>query len=276
MPESLNSRIADEVAEYQVKGRNESAAFLAWFLVNFLRVDPEEARDSVCDSQNDKGIDGILVDDQTGEIMLFQAKYKTDDRKSQGDNDLRNFAGAASWFRTPETVDSLIASTASEELKSLIQRCEVRKRLSEGYMVRLVFLSSLPFDSNAKEYISMQARSDTPLSAWDSHAINEGFIRFSKPEKIMATHYFDVVPGGYFVQKISDTTEIAMLPLKTRQVADLQGIADRSLFARNVRFGVGKTRVNRDIKSTIMQREEHRNFCFIIMELPSYVMTFGF
>jgi hypothetical protein len=260
MSKSLNPDIAQEVLEYKVQGRNESAAFLAWFLVNFFRVDPDQARDSVCDSINDKGIDGILVDDQTGEIILFQAKYKANDGKTQGDNDLRNFVGASNWFRTPETICSLIASTASEELKSLIKRWEVQKRLSEGYMVRLVFLSSLPFDNNAKEYINIQTGLEVPLSAWDSETINVGFARFSKPEKIVGTYDFNLLPGGYFVQEISDTIEIIVLPLKAIEVASLQGIEDKSLFARNVRFGLGSTRVNRDIKATILQPEDHRNF----------------
>lgn len=260
MPTALDPEIVDEVREYQVEGRTEGAAFLAWFMVNFFRIDPEEARDSVCDSINDKGIDGILVDDQTGEVVLFQAKYKTDEERSQGDNDLRNFAGASRWFDTPETVDSLVESTASEELKSLIRRCEVQKRLSEGYGVRLVFLSSLPFDSNAEDYIRMQEVLAIPLSAWDCEAINEGFSRFTKSEKIIATHEFDIVPGGYFRQRVSDTIEVVVLPLRAMQVAALQGIEDRSLFARNVRFGIGRTRVNRDIEATISQPEEHSNF----------------
>lgn len=75
MPQQLDPRVRSEVKEYHIQGRSESAAFLAWFLFKFFRVDTEQASDAVCDSQNDKGIDGILVDDQTAEILLFQAKF---------------------------------------------------------------------------------------------------------------------------------------------------------------------------------------------------------
>jgi hypothetical protein len=252
--------VRSEVKEYHIQGRSESAAFLAWFLFKFFRVDTEQASDAVCYSQNDKGIDGILVDDQTAEILLFQAKFADDGDRTQGDNDLRNFAGAAKWLRTPETVEALVQSTASAELKSLVIRSEVSKRLAEGYMVRLVFITSLPFDTNAAEYITMHADSESPLSGYDSEAINAGYVRLSMPEKIVAQHDFDLPEGGHFLQEISAATQVLVVPLKATQVADLKGIADRSLFTRNVRFGLGKTRVNRDIRSTILQREEHKNF----------------
>jgi len=149
----LSQEIVDEVEQFRIAGRNDSAAFLAWFLANLFRVEEEDARDAVCDHTNDKGIDGVLVDEQTSEIILFQAKFRLARNKTQGDNDLRNFVGAAKWFQSKSSVNSLLTdSTATDDLKSLVKRLEILK-LIDQYSVRLVFISSLPFDANAKEFI---------------------------------------------------------------------------------------------------------------------------
>lgn len=248
----------DEVEQFRIKGRTDSAAFLTWFLANLFRVDEDDAPDAVCDSVNDKGIDGILVDEQTTEIILFQAKFKRGKDKTQGDNDLRNFAGAAKWFQSSSAVQSLINSTASEELKSLVMRLEIPKRLDEGFSVRLVFISSLPFDDNAKDFIRMH--NDPSLVAWDADQINSRYVRFARAEKILGHYVFDLPRRGYVLKNISGKIDVMVVPLKAVQLAQLEGIADRSLFARNVRFGLGNTRINRDIRNTILDENEHQNF----------------
>jgi hypothetical protein len=257
---AISQAIVDEVEQFRIKGRTDSAAFLAWFLANLFRVEEEDARDAVCDSLNDKGIDGILVDEQTTEIILFQAKFKLGKNKTQGDNDLRNFAGAARWFQSSSAVQSLIDSTASEELKSLVRRLEIPKKLVEGFSVRLVFISSLPFDANAKDFIRMYNDPSNPLVAWDLNQLNSRYARFARAEKILGHYVFDLPKRGYVLKNISGKIDVMVVPLKAVQLAQLEGIADRSLFARNVRFGLGNTRINRDIKNTILDENEHQNF----------------
>ena len=83
-------RMREEIAEFS-KVRDESAAFLIWFLKNFFRLEEQDAVDSVCDHKNDKGIDGIYVDDEEEVIYLFQSKFSPNDDQDQGDNDIRNF-----------------------------------------------------------------------------------------------------------------------------------------------------------------------------------------
>ena len=68
------NRMREEVSEFSV-GRSESVAFLIWFLENFFRLETQDAIDSVCDQTNDKGIDGIYVDDEEEIVYLFQSKF---------------------------------------------------------------------------------------------------------------------------------------------------------------------------------------------------------
>ncbi|GAI49152.1 unnamed protein product, partial [marine sediment metagenome] len=48
--------------------------------------------------------------------------------------------------------------------------------------------------------------------------------------------------------------------IKAKELVRLEGIQDRTLFLKNVRYGVGNTRVNKSIKSTILNNDEHANF----------------
>jgi hypothetical protein len=114
--DAFYQQMREEVADYHV-GRGESAAFLIWFLENFFRLERQDAIDSVCDQTNDKGIDGIYVDDDDEIIYLFQSKYSPNDGQDQGDNDIRNFIGARNWFENEEAINALLSSTASKDLK---------------------------------------------------------------------------------------------------------------------------------------------------------------
>jgi hypothetical protein len=56
---------------FKANGLSESNSFLAWFLENVYRPDEVTAHDCICDSPNDKGVDGIFVDDANEEIHII-------------------------------------------------------------------------------------------------------------------------------------------------------------------------------------------------------------
>src|SRR5215212_1165992 len=82
-----------------MKGRTEARAFLAWFLENYYRLEETEAADSICDGRHDKGVDGIYVNDQIGQIDVFQGSV-AQGKKTLGDTALKEFAGSLSQFKT--------------------------------------------------------------------------------------------------------------------------------------------------------------------------------
>ncbi len=55
--------LLDLFRQYLDPNRSESASFLIWYLENYYRLDSLEATDAVCDQPNDKGVDGIFVND---------------------------------------------------------------------------------------------------------------------------------------------------------------------------------------------------------------------
>lgn len=247
-----------EVQKYYCPGRLESASFLMWYLRNFFRLEEEDAIASVCDSQNDKGIDGIYVDDDEEEVHLFQSKFSPEYAKNQGDNDLRNFVGAKQWFTGAESVESLLKSTASEELKQLVIATNVFEHISSDYTVFSHFVTNKIFDHNAKEFL------DVSKSELIGHDLLNIFDEYTyMADKITSTGVtkLKLKNGTKIDYDLSDGPKARVYAIPVTELMTLNGIQDRSLFYRNVRYGLGKnTRVNKDIKATIRNPRQHDRF----------------
>ena len=84
------SELLKFVEPYLGGPRTESRAFLAWFLENVYRLEPTEAEDCVCDGSDDKGVDGIYVDQQNNRVDIFQAKTSQLSSRTIGDTTLKD------------------------------------------------------------------------------------------------------------------------------------------------------------------------------------------
>jgi len=247
------NRIREDIVEFSV-GRNESAAFLIWFLENFFRLETQDAIDSVCDQINDKGIDGIYVDDEEEIVYLFQSKFSPNNNQNQGDNDIRNFIGARQWFENEESVNSLLSSTASKGLKSLVKRSKILEKTQ--YRLVSVFVTNKSFNSHAKEYVDVTE----DLETYDCNDLFNKFTYFVDEENTFPPKELLVTNHSKIEYNLPDGTISRVYSIKAKELIKLEGIQDRTLFCKNVRYGVGKTRVNKSIKNTIDKADEHNNF----------------
>lgn len=251
--ETFCRRMRQEVAEH-ANGRGDSAAFLIWFLENYFRLETDEAIGDVCDHTNDKGIDGIYVDDEDDVIYIFQSKFSPSDSQNQGDTDIRNFVGSRQWFETEQAVQNLLNSTASRELKSLVQEAKIPEKI--GYKKISVFVTNKRFNNHAKEYIEVTQN----LEAYDSQHLFDKYTYFADEEIDFPSVDLFVTNHTKIDYDLPDGTQTRVYSIKAKELLKLQGIQDRTLFYKNVRYGVGKTRVNKDIKRTIEHTVVHKNF----------------
>jgi len=252
--EQFYSRMRREVTGYSNPTREDTSAFLIWFLINYFRMEPQDAIDSVCDHTNDKGIDGIVVDDEEETIYLFQSKFSPTDTQSQGDNDLRNFIGARSWFQSEETVQNLVDSTAHHELKSLVQRTNIKEKTD--FSLTSVFVTNKHFNIHANEYIPTIAE----LEAYDAGKLFNGYTYFADEEIITPPIDLFLTNQTKIDYELEDGTTAKVYAIRAKELVKLKGIDDRTLFYKNVRYGVGNTRVNKSIRKTILAAAQHRMF----------------
>jgi AIPR protein len=249
-----------EAAPHQTGDRTPSAAQLAWFLHAVWRLDLADVDDAICDGGGDKGVDGMVVNDDLNEIAIFQSKHRKSATAGQGDKDLRNLVGAAAYFQTPDTVDGLLASKPNAELRNLIGRLNIRERVADGATVtRLVFVTNGTLDDAGADYIRALEGQQPELEVWDQPRLSAVAARTKAPDLRPDEVKFTAVAAPSRTDLKGDTTmAIALVP--AAQLVSLNGIDDLTLFDRNVRLSEGRTRVNRELAATIKDSHEHALF----------------
>lgn len=242
-------------AHHRLPGRNDSAAFLIWYLENYYRLDTVEAIDSVCDQRGDRGIDGIYVNDAEGTIDVFQSALSQKPGRTVGDTAPKEFYGSIQQLETAESAQALMDSSAHLELGKLMKRLDVVAKLPK-YDVRGVYLSNVDLDTNGQEYL----RNRPEIVFVGKTVLTETFISDARSAAIPETAAFDVSGFGVADYQLDAETKALIAPVRATELTRLRGIEDQSLFAHNVRGPIGNTAVNKDIAASIRKPERHRLF----------------
>jgi hypothetical protein len=244
-----------------VKGKTESITFLNWFLENIYRLDSVAADDAICDSQNDKGIDGIYVDTNNEEIHFLQSKIRQKDSGTIGDVSPKTFVASVQQFDTGEKVEAILAGDADAGLKKLLQRLEIPDLVAKGYKPVAVYVSNESADAATSAYAAIEPS----LKIYDRNVIAANFIDADQSVGVKGSFSFDV---SYVTPlRMTIPTEgqgngatVIVFPALARELVALGGIADTSLFTKNVRYDLGNTPVNKSIRGSIENKADHRNF----------------
>jgi hypothetical protein len=125
--------------------RSESASFLIWYLENYYRFDPQESVDSVCDQSGDKGVDGIVVNDNDQTITILQSRISQSKDTTIGDASLRTFAGTLTQFASQATIEQLIKTAGKAQVGPLAKRLELVSKIAT-YELRGEFLSNVDIE----------------------------------------------------------------------------------------------------------------------------------
>ncbi|RKQ83553.1 AIPR protein [Mycolicibacterium mucogenicum 261Sha1.1M5] len=240
-------------------GIGESASFLVWFLENVYRLDETDARDTVCDHSNDKGIDGIYVDHNNEEIHFLQAKIRQNNTGKIGDVGPKNLMGSVAQFDTADNVKTILAGNADDELKRLITRIQLAEMVEAGYRLVGVYVTNESHNADSKGYDAV-----TPnLTIFDREEIATRMIEVDTAEGKKGTFTFDtsyVDPLEMKVGAGQDDPTMFVFPARAIQLVHMDGIADGSLFRENVRYGLGNTSVNKAIRGAIASKPGHASF----------------
>ncbi|AZZ55033.1 AIPR family protein [Rathayibacter iranicus] len=242
----------------QETGLDESAAFLYWFLINVYRLDETDARDSIFDKTNDKGIDAIYVDQAEQAIHFLQAKIRQKDNGTVGDVGPKTLVSSMHQFATAEKVDAIIAGNAAQELKQLLSRVGVRDLVEAGYTLRAIYVTNELNDADSTAY----ERLTDEIEVFDRGAIADHVIDVTptagKEEFTFDTSYANILQlsaGG-----VDSKSEMYVFPATALQLVHMDGISDGSLFEENVRRTLGNTAVNKSIRASIADKSTHPNF----------------
>lgn len=235
--------------------RSESASFLIWYLEHYYRLDTLEAIDSVCDQRGDKGVDGIFVNDNNQTITIFQSRISQRNDRTIGDQPLRELVGTMAQFQSPEAIQELISTANKAQVAQLATRLGLVEKV-RTHEVRGEFVSNIDIDANGQAFLNtvpdLTFVGKTPLTST--------YISDSREIPVQPAVTFDI-HGLTAAEYIVDAGMKAIIvPVKAVELVAMNGIADQSIFAYNVRGPLGRTQVNRDIAESIGDRAIHKMF----------------
>lgn len=237
-------------------GHSESRAFLAWFLKHIYRLDDNHADDAVCDGPDDKGVDGIYIDEETETIVVFQSKLVQSANKTLGDVALKEFVGTLSQLKDTDEIRDMADSTENVELRGLLTSSEVADKVENGWVVRGVFVTNAKKDHNAENFLA----ADKNITVMDASTIDELYIRAERPRSDRGPFEFDVSGVDVATFPLDASTEVVMTSVLASDLVKLEDLASGELFERNVRQWLGRTKVNKDIAKSVKTASEHKNF----------------
>jgi len=246
-------QIVATIKPYTDKGRPISIAFLNWFLEHIYRLDQVAAEDAICDKSNDRGIDGIYVDENQLEIHVLQSKTKQNG--TIGDRDLREFSGTLNQLRTMDALDAFIAGKVDQEIKDKIHKLGLRGLLEKGFTLRGIFVTNAPIDANGLDVI----KGDPSIIGYDRAVIVRNYVDLNVEGGIKQKYAF-AIDGTPLVFQAGTLAKVLVLFADGKELASMPGIADGSLFELNVRLPLGSTKVNKAIRDSIEQQSQHVKF----------------
>jgi len=253
-------QLEEAIAPYMAKGRTASASFLIWFLETVYRLDTVEAQDAVCDSRLDAGIDALIVNDNQREVVLFQAKRREKLPAALGDKDLKTFVGSLTQFRDPRILKEMERSTENIDLKRLLSTYSVAKKIEQGYTIRPIFVANVTANEHAEKYLESASHSGVAIDLWDLGRLAPILDQLEREWFIEQPITLRIADRKVFVQGSLTTPELVFAAIPATELVKLPGIDDTRLFAQNVRLGLGKTRVNKEIIESVKNKDEHSSF----------------
>lgn len=235
--------------------RSESASFLIWYFENYLRLDSLEAADCVCDQAGDKGIDGIYLNTDANVIEVYQSKLFQKTDALVGDKLLREFQGSLSQFNSIESLDHLVNTAGDAEVARLIKRLDIIRHISEFEVIGY-FVCNGEVDANGQDFLAGAPR----IRFFGRSDLESTFVPAKRELSATAPSSFSVT-GFEVAEYIVDADHRAIIaPIKASELVKMEGIANQTIFAFNVRGSLGRTQVNRDIAQSIADPGKHKLF----------------
>ena len=238
--------------------KQQSRQLLVWFLLNHYRLGDTEAEDSVCDEVDDKGLDGVYVNDNSNEIVVLSSKLKTGNPLAQlGHGELKELAGTILQMRTPEGVQQLIDTTTNDELKALLRDRGIVDKVAKGYTIRGVLVSNGDRNGDAVNYLKLAPE----IELFDGQRLVNEYVTVDEIAPVDMPIIFDLSTMKHVVDEVDGKTMV-VVAIAAQELIRLDGIKNEQLFAPNVRQWLGvKTNVNQALEKSIIDDRERGFSC---------------
>lgn len=244
-----------ELKPYEKRAPDFSGRFIRWFLENIYRLEEIDADDACVDAKHDKGVDAIYVDDVSETVFIIQAKTKTKDNAEFGDTEIKELYGTLQQFDSKKKIDEIFSETKNNKLKQTILRTGLAAKVDSGYDVLGVFISNARANDDAKAILAKLPK----IELYDAVAIANDYVDLNVDGGIKDGYYFDVSDSDV-IEYDAGGAAARLFLAPALNLLKMDGIADGRLFDQNVRLALGNTKVNKGLRESIKDKEEHKNF----------------
>lgn len=118
------------------------------------------------------------------------------------------------------------------------------------------YLSNVDIDINGEAYL----KTIPQIGFVGKSRLRATYISDQRDTPIHTPATFDIVGFRTTEYTVDANVKAVIAPVKATELVKLDGIADQSLFAFNVRGPLGRTQVNRDIVQSIRDKGRHKQF----------------
>lgn len=248
----------------------EEDLFTLWFLRAYVVENEQEAAKAVVNGSNDKGVDGIYIDDNAKAVFVVQAKYRKQLQKAaEKEADVMQFAAmgqvlgnydTTSFKKFIEGADALVHARLSEA-RQKIEKMDYKLWL---YYVTLGKCS--PSIRKNVEGIVKKSGIDCSLEILDGKRVMVLFHDFLDgvappiPTLDLEMEKGAKISVNGIMQRYDKLGEIESwaFPMRGSDIGSLYEASGVRLFARNIRGFLGKsTKVNSSMKATLEKEPEN-------------------
>ncbi len=243
-------------------------AFVHWFLRAFLVADDELAARAVTGVSHDKGIDGVLIDDDSRKVFMLQGKcHLGTNPPSESRADILDFARLAGVVLGSDDAFKKYRNGIDPFIGQQLDKARLRLR-KRDFIVHLYYVTtgkcSSPLKDEAESVVA-QANGRSDFSVLDRKEILTlltDYLGGAAPPVPFLDLRIDsrgIVGSDGMIQRFDHDTGIEswILTMTGKNAGELYGTAGDRLFARNIRGFLGDTAINDGMRETLQREAEH-------------------
>jgi|GEM_PF-4544259 len=255
-------------------------AFLYWFIETEFGYPKDKILNSICDGTHDKGIDAVIIDPIELKVIIIQSKYEREGSKIQiNDNEIKLLASVKNYFDSRSALSAGI-NKGNQATKRLINEAfDLVKKKS--YTLEFNFISTHKIAPHQEDLVhNTFGFAENEFKIYDYNGIMQKLydkMRDFTPG--LGVYNLPFVDSDKSIIKTSGNKSWVM----TVKVDEIRSFVNRygdSLFKKNVRNFLGKSRTNKNIFKTLEKDSDnfwyYNNGITILCDKANIVMEKGF
>ncbi|MCJ7706114.1 MAG: AIPR family protein, partial [Anaerolineales bacterium] len=122
------------------------------------------------------------------------------------------------------------------------------------------FVANVAANAHATKYLEAAAKAGTAIDLWDLTRLAPILAQLDREWYVDHPISLRISKGKLFFDGPKAAPRLVYAAIPAKELVRLPGISDTRLFAQNVRLGLGKTRVNKEIIEAVRDPADHASF----------------